>query len=83
MQHFPKPKNLGKMKDADGIGKVGNPICGDVMWVYTKVGKRKKKNEEEYIKDIKFQTLGCAAASHILLIYITKPGRTSAFPFLA
>ncbi len=68
MQHFLKPKNVGKIKNADGIGKVGNPICGDVMWVYIKVGKRKVggkgkvKREEEYIKDIKFKTLGCAAA---------------------
>lgn len=66
-QHFLKPKNLGKIKNADGIGKAGNPICGDVMYLYIKVGKRKKKKKgkiivEEYIKDIKFETLGCAAA---------------------
>jgi nitrogen fixation NifU-like protein len=63
MQHFLKPKNIGKIKDADGIGKAGNPVCGDVMWLYIKVGRRKRKGrEEEYIKDAKFETLGCAAA---------------------
>lgn len=63
MQHFMHPKNVGKLKNADGIGKVGNPICGDVMWVFIKVGKKKiKGKQKEYIKDIKFQTLGCAAA---------------------
>lgn len=59
MEHFKDPKNMGEMKDADGIGKVGNPVCGDVMYVYIKV---EKKNNKEYIKDIKFQTMGCIAA---------------------
>jgi len=59
MQHFIHPKNVGEIKDADGIGKVGNPICGDIMHVYIKVGK---KNGKEIIKDIKFKTMGCAAA---------------------
>ena len=59
LENFMHPKNLGKIENADGVGKVGNKICGDVMWVYIKVGKKGKK---EYIKDIKFQTLGCAAA---------------------
>jgi nitrogen fixation NifU-like protein len=59
MQHFLRPKNVGEIKNADGMGKVGNPICGDIMWVYIKVGKKGKK---EIIKDIKFRTLGCAAA---------------------
>lgn len=49
------PKNMGEMKDADGIGRVGNPRCGDVMKVYIKVKDNK-------IKDIKFQTFGCMAA---------------------
>ncbi len=63
MEHFLKPKNVGEIKKADGVGKVGNPICGDIMYVYIKVGKRKGKGkEEEYIKNIKFQTLGCPAA---------------------
>jgi len=60
MQLFANPKNVGEIKDADGIGKIGNPVCGDVMWVYIKVGKDKKG--KEFIKDIKFKTLGCAAA---------------------
>ncbi len=63
MQHFMHPKNVGKLKNADGIGKVGNPICGDVMWVFIKVGKKKiKGKQKEHIKDVKFKTLGCAAA---------------------
>ena len=70
MDNFKHPKNVGKMKDADGQGQVGNPACGDILTLYIKVGKRKKKTksnaialqEEEYIKDIKFNTLGCAAA---------------------
>ena len=57
------PKNVGKIRNPDGVGKVGNPICGDIMWIYIKVGRKKIKNKKiEYIKDIKFQTLGCAAA---------------------
>ena len=57
---FRSPKNLGKIKDADGIGKVGNPQCGDLLWCYIKVGKNKKG--KEIIKDIKIQTFGCVAA---------------------
>ena len=59
MKNFMNPKNLGEMKNPDGIGKVGNPVCGDVMWLYIKVDKKKDK---EFIKDIKFKTFGCAAA---------------------
>lgn len=55
MKHFMNPKNVGEIKDADGIGKVGNIICGDIMYVYIKV-----KNDK--IQDVKFKTLGCAAA---------------------
>lgn len=60
MKLFMNPKNMGEIKNADGIGKVGNPYCGDIMWVYIKVGKDKKG--KEFIKDIKFKTFGCAAA---------------------
>jgi len=60
LENFMNPKNMGEIKDADGVGKVGNPICGDIMYVYIKVGKNSKK--EEIAKDIKFKTLGCAAA---------------------
>lgn len=60
IKHFQKPHNYGKMKDPDGIGKVGNLVCGDVMWLYIKVGKNKAG--KEIIKDIKFETFGCVAA---------------------
>jgi len=59
MDHFLHPRNMGEMKNPDGVGTVGNPVCGDVMKLYIKVGK---KDGKEYIKDIKFQTLGCGAA---------------------
>lgn len=60
LEYFRNPKNMGRMENADGIGKVGNPVCGDVMWIYIKVGKNDKG--EEIIEDIKFETFGCAAA---------------------
>lgn len=60
MQHFQNPHNSGKMKNPDGVGKVGNIVCGDVMWLYIKVGRNRKK--EEIIKGIKFETFGCVAA---------------------
>ena len=59
MDHFLHPRNMGKMKNADVTAQVGNPVCGDVMKIYLKIGK---KGGKEYIKDIKFQTLGCTAA---------------------
>lgn len=55
IKHFKNPKNIGKIKNADGIGKVGNIICGDVMWFYIKVKNNK-------ISDVKFQTFGCVVA---------------------
>ena len=55
MKYFLTPKNVGEIKDADGVGKVGNIVCGDVMYLYIKV-------KGERIVDIKFRTLGCAAA---------------------
>ena len=57
MDNFLNPKNMGEMKDADAIGEVGNPACGDIMKIYLKVNKDSGK-----IDDIKFQTFGCAAA---------------------
>jgi len=60
LKHFQNPHNYGRMKDPDGVGKVGNLVCGDVMWLYIKVGKNAKK--QEIIKDIKFETFGCVAA---------------------
>lgn len=59
LEHFTNPRNFGEIKNADGVGKVGNPRCGDIMKLYIKVSK---KNGKELIKDIKFHTLGCAAA---------------------
>lgn len=59
MEHFKNPRNMGEMKDADAIGEVGNPVCGDLMFIYIKIGK---KNGNEIIEDISFQTFGCAAA---------------------
>ena len=55
MDHFANPRNVGEIPDADGIGKVGNPQCGDVMWLYIKV-------KNNIITDIKFKTFGCGAA---------------------
>jgi len=55
LDHFRNPRNMGEMKDPDGVGKVGNPTCGDVMAIYIKV-------KDERIVDIKFQTFGCTAA---------------------
>jgi len=60
MEHFQSPHNQGVIKDADGIGETGNIRCGDIMKLYIKVGKN--DNGVEFIKDIKFETLGCAAA---------------------
>jgi nitrogen fixation NifU-like protein len=60
LKHFQNPKNLGNMKKPDGIGQVGNLVCGDLMKMYIRVGLNKKK--EEIIRDIKFETFGCVAA---------------------
>lgn len=59
LDHFRNPRNMGEMKDADAVGEVGNPVCGDLMTIYIKV---KENNEQEVIDDISFQTFGCAAA---------------------
>lgn len=55
MDHFMNPRNVGEIADADGIGKVGNPVCGDIMNMYIKV-------EDNVITDVKFKTFGCGAA---------------------
>lgn len=60
LEHFTNPKNFGKMKNPDTVGTVGNPTCGDIMKLYLKISKNKEGIE--YIKDIKFETLGCGAA---------------------
>lgn len=59
LKHFTNPKNQGRIKNPDGVGTVGNPACGDIMTVYVKM---KKTKDKEIISDIKFETLGCAAA---------------------
>ena len=55
MEHFANPRNVGEIPDADGIGKVGNPVCGDIMNMYIKV-------KDNVITDVKFKTFGCGAA---------------------
>jgi nitrogen fixation NifU-like protein len=55
MDHFMNPRNVGELKDADGIGEVGNPTCGDLMKIFIKV-------KDNVITDITFQTFGCGAA---------------------
>ncbi len=60
IKHFQNPCNMGKMDNPDGKGEVGNPVCGDLMNIYLKVGRNAKG--EEIIEDIKFETLGCVAA---------------------
>jgi nitrogen fixation NifU-like protein len=55
MEHFMNPKNVGEIVDPDGIGHVGNPVCGDIMELYIKV-------EDGTIVDAKFKTFGCGAA---------------------
>jgi len=64
LQHFKNPKNMGKIKNPDGVATVGNPRCGDIMKMYIKIGFNHHPSSisHKYIKDIKFQTLGCAAA---------------------
>ena len=60
LEQFKHPHNYGKIENPDGVGKVGNVVCGDVMWLYIKVAKNKKG--KEIVKDIKFETFGCVAA---------------------
>ena len=55
MDHFRNPRNVGVIEDADGVGEVGNPLCGDMMTIYLKI-------DDERIDDIKFQTFGCGSA---------------------
>ncbi|MDR3559608.1 MAG: Fe-S cluster assembly scaffold protein NifU [Candidatus Pacebacteria bacterium] len=59
IEHFTHPHNQGAIKNADGVGMVGNPVCGDLMKIYIKV---KNLKNGEVIQDIKFETLGCASA---------------------
>ncbi len=68
LEHFRHPQNMGEIKNPDGVVTVGNRRCGDVMRLFIKVGER---GSGEYIKDIKFQTLGCAAAIAVSSILTT------------
>lgn len=60
IEHFKNPHNQGSIPDPDGVGEVGNPVCGDLMKLYIKV--EKNKEGKEIVSDVKFETLGCAAA---------------------
>ena len=55
MDYFTNPRNVGEIQDADGIGEVGNPVCGDMMTFYIKV-------KNNHLSDVKFKTFGCGAA---------------------
>ncbi len=55
MEHFRNPRNVGEIENPDGVGRVGNPVCGDIMELYIKV-------ENDRITDAKFKTFGCGAA---------------------
>jgi nitrogen fixation NifU-like protein len=55
MQHFMNPHNVGEIDDADGVGEIGNPVCGDMMTFYIKV-------KDKIIEDVKYKTFGCGAA---------------------
>ena len=56
MDHFRNPRNVGVIEDADGVGEVGNPVCGDIMKIYLKI------NDQQIITDVKFETFGCGSA---------------------
>jgi nitrogen fixation NifU-like protein len=64
IDHFKKPHNQGQIKNADAVGEAGNPVCGDVMKIYLKMARQKTKDkrQQDIIKEVKFETLGCAAA---------------------
>lgn len=62
MDHFMNPRNVGTLDDANGVGQVGNPTCGDIMKMFIKVAKGPEIGNQEIIEDIKFQTFGCGAA---------------------
>ena len=56
MDHFRNPRNVGVIEDANGVGEVGNAVCGDIMKIYL------KSNSDEVIEDVKFETFGCGSA---------------------
>jgi len=55
IDHYTNPRNVGEIKDASGVGEVGNPVCGDIMKIYLRI-------ENNIITDVKFKTFGCGAA---------------------
>lgn len=55
IEHYTNPRNVGEIKEASGVGQVGNPVCGDIMKIYLKI-------EDDVIIDVKFKTFGCGAA---------------------
>ncbi len=55
MDHFQNPRNVGEIFEADGVGEVGNAVCGDIMKIYLKM-------DDDRIADVKFKTFGCGAA---------------------
>ena len=55
MDHFRNPRNIGIIEDADGVGEVGNSVCGDIMKIYLKI-------DDDIITDVKFETFGCGSA---------------------
>ena len=55
MDHFRNPRNVGVIENADGVGEVGNPVCGDIMKIYLKI-------ENDRVADVKFETFGCGSA---------------------
>ena len=55
MDHFRNPRNVGVIEDADGVGEVGNAVCGDIMKIYLKI-------EDDTVADVKFETFGCGSA---------------------
>lgn len=55
MDHFRNPRNVGTIENADGVGEVGNPVCGDIMKIYLQI-------ENDIITDVKFETFGCGSA---------------------
>lgn len=55
MDHFRNPRNVGVIENADGVGEVGNPVCGDIMKIYLKI-------DDNRISDVKFETFGCGSA---------------------
>jgi nitrogen fixation NifU-like protein len=75
IKHFRNPRNVGRIEDADGVGKAGNLVCGDLMKLYIEIGENKKG--QRIIKDIKFETFGCIVAiSNSSLLTTMMKGKT-------